>query len=59
MSKGLCEFTEDELEWIHIAIDVFEELSLPAFDGNKNKAKKDFHEIRRKVRKQVYKIRNP
>ena len=59
MSKGLCEFTEDELEWIHIAIDVFEELSLPALDGNKEKAKKDFHEIRRKVRKQVYKIRNP
>ena len=49
--EALQEFTEDELEWIHIATGIF--------DDDRNQAKVDFDEIRRKVRKQIYKIRNP
>ena len=58
IEKELMEFTESELEWIWTAVKEFEP-QLNAYDGDVEKVKKDFLKIRRKIQRQIKRIRNP
>ncbi len=53
IEKGLKEFTENELEWIYIAVDLFEKQEMPSYGGDTEQSKKEFLEIRRKLNRQI------